>query len=253
MIDPDASTHRDLALRPPRMRFTIRGLMLAIAITAGLLALPKDWREVGAVLSIPVASLVAAWWLVRRGRCRLAAICFWAPACITNSYIAAESVTPEGWPTITRILVSLFVLLPTLLAMGVAWACLATRKTPAVRGMPWVVGLSVIVLSVMPATTSMSLWPCRLAFLATRPRLERLAKRVSAGHAITYPQWVGPFRVNGSNVDPATKNVALLTDTDPSCPAGFIRDTVGNCWGTTVRGDALHLDLGPGWCYHVED
>jgi hypothetical protein len=236
------------------MRFTIRGLMVAIAITAGLLAVPKELREVVAILSIPVVSLIVAWWLVRRGRCRLAGICFWAPACIRNIDIAAESVSPEGWPSFIRIAVSLFVLLPTLLAFGVAWAYLATRKTAAARGMPWVVWLSVIVLSVMPATTAMSFWPCRLAFLATRPRLERLAKRVSAGQTITYPQWVGPFRVNGSKVDPATKDVALLTDTDPNCPAGFIRDMgAGACFGTTIRGDALHLGLGAGWCYHVED
>ena len=55
-----SDTPRDSAMRQPRIRFTIRGLMIAIAITAGLLALPGGLREVTAALSLPLLALFSA-------------------------------------------------------------------------------------------------------------------------------------------------------------------------------------------------
>jgi hypothetical protein len=47
--------------------FTIRGLMIAVVIVAGMLALPAGWLEVAAVLSLPCLALFAAWRLLLGG------------------------------------------------------------------------------------------------------------------------------------------------------------------------------------------
>src|SRR5262245_6908130 len=66
-------------------------------------------------------------------------------------------------------------------------------------------------------------WPLRLAFLASRPAMERLADRVAAGRAVTSPEWAGLFQIVGSAVDPTTGNVGLITDPDPAGRSGFVR------------------------------
>jgi hypothetical protein len=56
-----------------RAQFTIRSLMIAVVIVAGLLALPDELRGVAAVLSLPCLGLFTAWRLLLGGHRRLAA------------------------------------------------------------------------------------------------------------------------------------------------------------------------------------
>ena len=240
-----------------RLRFTLRSHIIAVMIIAGLLAIPAGWQVITAVISLPSLALIISWWLSLRGHRRLAAFCFWPTAVIANVAIAYYCVFPDGWFYFLIWGLSLFVILPTLLAFGVAWAFLATREAVTSRRPPSVAWLSVVALAVMPAATSWSLWPFRMNFLTARPGLELLAKRVAAGQLVSYPQWAGQFRLAGSAIDPSTGDVALLIVTDPNGPAGFVRDmgrrsSPYGCIGP-IRGDVLHVELGGGWCYHVED
>jgi hypothetical protein len=266
--DPPRAVHREdddrayqMTLgQPPTLRFTIRGFMIAVLVIAVLLALPGEWRVAVATLSpllLPCLAVVTAQRLLLRGRRRPAGICFWVPAVLVNLLFAVLCIDPGSLLPAVLFLVGVCVVMPTLAGFGVAWAILATRIGVAARRSPAVAWLSVIVLAVMPVATAWTLWPFRLVFLTAKPSMERLANQVASGKAVGSPRWVGPFRVAGSAVDPATGNVALLIDPNPNGPTGFIRDMGGrsvpyDCF-RPIRGDWLHVDLGGGWCYHEED
>jgi hypothetical protein len=70
-----------------RAQFTIRSLMIAVVIVAGLLARPDELRGVAAVLSLPCLGLFTAWRLLLGGHRRLAATCFWSLAIPVNARI----------------------------------------------------------------------------------------------------------------------------------------------------------------------
>ncbi len=150
-----------------------------------------------------------------------------------------------------------FAVLPTVAGFGATWALLATRKAGislTARRLAWV---WVIALAVMPGVTSGTSWPFQLRFQAARSDLERMADQVVAGQAVSFPRNAGPFRIAASRVDRKTGGVALLTDTNPSGPSGFVRHNVPQtgpygCFDP-IRGDWYHLGLGGGWCYHEED
>lgn len=241
----------------PHVQFTIRTLMIAAAIIAGLLALPDEWRVVAAALALPCLALVAARRLLLRGRRQLAGACFWVLAIGVNILFAVSCIAPEGYLLGLLVLVWLSTLLPTLAGFGATWATLATRDVAAARRSPSRIWLSVIALTVMPAATAWTVWPLRVAFLAARPALDRLADRVAAGRAPASPRWAGPFQVLRSAVDPATGNVGLMIDPNPNGPTGFVRHGrrgtgPSDCFAP-FRGDVLHVELADGWCYHEED
>jgi hypothetical protein len=116
----------------------------------------------------------------------------------------------------------------------------------------------VLVLALLPLSMLITFWPFRLAFLASRPAIERLADRVAAGHAVTSPEWTGLFRVVGSVVDPSTGNVGLVIDPDPSGRSGFVRVgvdpsvLVGRSNGPFYNLD-FDLQLSERWWYECED
>src|SRR4051812_10831418 len=172
-----------MTLPPPR--FTIRGMMIATAAVAGLLAIPRGLLGIMAFLSIPLLSPLAAWWLVRSGNRRVAASCLWVPATIANVSVASCMIAPDGWFAIQVFAISSFVLLPTLLSLGFAWAILATRGTPPRAWSRPLIWLSAIAASLAPSATAVSAWPLRAAFLVARPGLDRLAGRVAAGQPVT--------------------------------------------------------------------
>ncbi len=244
------------ATKAPGVRLTIRGLMVVIAIVAGLFALP-DWLQATVVLlSLPCLVLFAAWQLFLWGRLRATAISFWSLAIAVNVVFAALCTIP-GSLTSLFFVAWLFILLPMIAGFGTTWAILTARDGMARRLSRPVAWLLVIVLAVMPGVTAWTAWPLRLVFLAARPAMERLANQVAAGQAVTFPQWVGPFQVVGSKFDPGTGGVALLTDRNPGGPSGFVRfrgsaSVTSNCH-YTIRGDWFHVGLADEWCYHEED
>src|SRR4051794_38069791 len=117
---------RSEAVCLPASRFTIRSLMIGVAIVAGLLALPGGSREVAAVLSLPCLALFTAWRLLVGGHRRLATIGFWGLAILANVLFAAICTAP-GMLSTALFLLWLVLILPTIAGFGATWALLATR------------------------------------------------------------------------------------------------------------------------------
>jgi hypothetical protein len=239
------------------MRFTIRGLMIAVAIMAGLLALPGGLSVLGAALCFTALALYTAWRLQTRGQRRLVGFCFGSLALLTNVSYTALCIAPEFARLVLLFLVWLLVLGPSLSEFGIAWANLVARQisaSPRPNGTAW---LLVFALTIIPAVTVLTVWPLRLGFLMARPALESLADQVAAGQPVPGPRWVGPFRVARLKVDSGTGNVGLMIYPYPNGPVGLVRDggrgsRPPRCY-SPFRGDWLDLRLGYGWCYHDED
>jgi hypothetical protein len=147
---------------------------------------------------------------------------------------------------------------PLILGFGTAWSAAATRREAVRRRSPLLAWPLVIVLAALPLTMLFTDWPLRLAFLASKPALDRLADRVAAGHAPGRPVLAGLFMVVNSEVDPTTGNVGLVTDPDPSGRSGFVR--VSPAPSTSpgrVRGPFYNLNgdlyMGGRWRYQNED
>lgn len=237
------------------IRFTIRGLMIAIGIVAGLLALANRYGVIVLALSLPCLGVFGAEWLVFRGHRQLAACGFWTLASLINLLYAASCVAPDVYLLIPFFFGWLIIVAPTIGGLGSAWARLATRQGAAPRRSPPAAWVSVIALCLLPLVTLLTFWPLRLAFLTVRPALDRLADQVAAGKAVVFPLWVGPFCVARSAVDPASGNVGLMIDPNPSGPTGLVRVRTGipaNRVGPFGWDDLL-VDLGWGWEYREED
>lgn len=237
------------------MRFTIRGLMIAVAVTGGLLALLVGRGLIVVPLCFACLSWVTARWFLFGVHRRLAAFCFWVPTILANVVFAASCVSPDVF-FLGFLFLGWLLVMPAVAGFGITWAILATREGEAPRRSPPAAWLSVIALTAMPVATVWTLWPLRLAFLTARPALERLADQAAAGRAVGSPQWAGPFRLAGSAVDPATGNVGLMIDPNPGGPVGFVRLGPGanpDHRHRPIRGDDLEVQLGGGWWYHEED
>jgi hypothetical protein len=235
-----------------RLQFTIRSLMIAVVVVAGLL------RGLGLTvigLSLPFLAVVGAQWLVFRGQRRFAAFGFWLAATLTNVLYAASCVAPDAYLLPALFLGWMIIAGPTIGSLGAAWVTLATRQCATPRRSSPAAWSAVIVLSIMPLGTLWTLWPLHLAFVASRPSLEHLADQAAAGQASGFPRWAGLFRVAASAVDSATGNVGLMIDPNPSGPTGFVRVRPGTSRNRTgpFGWDDLDVDLRWGWEYREED
>ncbi len=240
----------------PAGRFKIRSFLIAVAILAGLLALPGGLRALAAILSLPCLALFTASRLEQGEHHLLAAIGFWGLAIPVNVLFVALCADP-GILSVVLFYLWLIVILPTLAGFGWTWAVLEIRRWGAPHPLWRLAWAWVIALVVMPGVTAWTVWPFRLKFLVARSALERVADQVEAGQAVAFPQHAGPFRLAASRLDSPSRGVALLVDPDPNGPSGFVRHT-GSLTGPfgcfrPVRGDTWHLGLGGGWCYHEED
>jgi hypothetical protein len=240
-----------------RLRFTIQSLKIAVVVmvVAGLIAIPNGSGLTVIGLSLPFLAVVGAQWLVFRGQRRFAAFGFWVAATLTNLLYAASCVAPDAYLLPALFLGWMVIAGPAIGALGAAWVTLATRQDATSRRSSPAAWLAVIALSMMPLMTLWTLWPLHLAFLASRPSLERLADQVAAGQVSGFPRWAGLYRFAGSAVDPTTRNVGLMIDPNPSGPTGFVRMSPGasrNREGP-FRWDDLGVDLGWGWEYREED
>jgi hypothetical protein len=235
-----------------RQQFTIRSLMIVVLIVAGLLALPGGYGLIVLACSLPCFGLMGAQWLVYRGHRRLAALGFWTLATVTNLAYAASCVAPDIY-LVGPLFLGLLVIMPPVTGLGVAWARLATAASP--RRSPPSAWLSVMVLCALPLVTLWTFWPLRVAFLAVKPALDRVADQVAAGQAGAFPQWVGPFRVARAAIDPGSGNVGLMIDPNSNGPTGLVRVRPGTPPDRRgpFGGDDLLVDLGWGWEYREED
>jgi hypothetical protein len=202
--------------------------MIAVAVVAGLLASLLSPTALIVAFGLFYLALIGALWWMFRGFRRVSAFCFGVAAALTNASSAALDVYPPdmGYDAIPMFL-GWFLALPIVISTGAAWAGAATRRTARPRRSPWLAWPLVLALGILPLTMLVTHWPLRLAFLVSRPAMNRLADRVLAGQAVISPEWAGLFRVVGSAVDPTRGNVGLIIDANPSGRSGFVRVGAG--------------------------
>jgi hypothetical protein len=197
-----------------RPRFTIRSLMIAVAVAAAVLTPWSGWKGVWIplVIATPFLAHLIATWLVYRGKRRNVAVAFLGHATVVSVIYAILSVRPSDHRVIAMCVGWLFVIAPTVASFGIAWSVLATQKSAVPRRSPPLAWLSVVALIVLPVFAPLTSWPLRLAFLAARPELETLADQIASGQTVSFPRWVGLFRFADSGVDSASGNVGLLIE-----------------------------------------
>ncbi len=224
--------------------------MLAVAVAAGLLALPPVLDLVLIALSIPLLALAASQWLVSRRHRRLAGFGFWAMASLTNLLAIFFCIAPNPGSYELLIVGLPVVAIPTTVTLGKAWFRLLRHDQATPECSREAAGFLVFFSAALPILTLWTLWPLYFAFLASKPALEQLAAQVATGRTVVLPQRAGVFRVIASAVDPIYRYPGLMTDKHWR-PTGFVRlprDTRRNTHGPIV---GVHFDvyLGGGWWY----
>jgi hypothetical protein len=236
------------------MRFKIRRLMIAVAAIAPLLV---GLRFPPFLLTFSFGACVAlahGLWLAARRYKRLPAAAFGLAGALLNVLCWRASIAGS-------LTVIAFGALPCLIAtavvfgFGAAWCAAATRDLKLSRRSLVLRWTAVAVISIAPMTMLLTHWPFRLAFLVSRPALERLANEVAAGAPVTRPRWAGVFVIVGSAVDPKTRNVGLITNPNPSGRSGFerygargTRGAVGAFYNSWSK-----MELDQNWRYAEED
>jgi hypothetical protein len=244
-------------LTRPRWRFTIGSLMIGIAAIAGVLALPGVAGVLAGMLFIVSLILIGARWLVEGGtRNRpLAAGTFWAVALCINLVAVVCCLSPDNLILGTVFLGMLFIGVPAIVAVGIAWVQLMDRQGAIRPRSPEAGGILVFILALLPIFTLGTLWPLHLAFFAARPAFDHLANQIAAGKTVVFPQYAGWLRLNGAAVDPVSGAVGLLTEPDTRHPAGFVRVRPGSAASpnTPVHGSDLCVELGGKWSFRQDD
>jgi hypothetical protein len=244
-------------MRRTSLRFTIRSMMITVAIVAvflGLYELMGDLLLV-ALFGVAYVCLIGLlWWMFRDFR-RLSALCLGISAGATNFSCFLLCIYLANLDGFVVALIIWFATLPLILGAGSAWALKSTRRNAVGRRSPLWVWPLVVGLAVLPLTMVITLWPLWLAFRVSQPALERLADRVANGQVLVTPEWAGLIRVVGSAVDSATGNVGLVVDPNPNGRSGFVRlgpgvppgQTAGPFFNQSVN------SLGGRWSYQEED
>jgi hypothetical protein len=243
--------------RPP-VQFTIRRLMIAVAITAGLLAASVLPNGLAVAFGLTYLLLIGGTWWMFHGFRRLSALSFGVVAALNNILIAGLCIHRLNYGGFMLMLLVWLLAFPIVLGAGTAWATAVTRRAARPHRSPFLAWPLVLVLAILPFTMFFTRWPFHLAFLASTPALDRLADRVAAGQGIASPELAGLFRVVGSDVDPSSGNVGLIIDSDPSGRSGFVRvGTAASVPAGPVRGPFYNVDLdlklGDRWRYQCED
>jgi hypothetical protein len=247
--EPRLGSMKDPGPQWLRPRFTIRSLMITIAVLAGLLAMHTALALILIALLIPYVSRLGSQWLVRQQHRRLAASAFGIATISTNVGIAMSCVTPNP-KVFYLIFLGLWVTgVPTIAALGSAWIALMPRKNAAASRLREAAGISVIVLCLLPSLTLVSLWPLRLAFLVSRGGMESLESQVAAGMPPFFPRRVGVFYLTAATIQ--SGYVGLGTDTERRPTTGFVRLRRGGTRSTRgpFVGVTFDVYLGRGWWY----
>lgn len=235
------------------MQFRIRTLMFAIAAVAGLLFTLRLGTGLLILLLLFLALCAMpsyGFWHAARGYKRLPPKVFLVVGTFINVLCFVASITCSPLLFIFVALLPCLIGTAITLGFGAAWCTGAAgeRSLPG-RGRSLRCAI-VAAVSIAPITMLFTLWPFRLAFLVSRPSLERLADRVAAGAPVSTPVWAGPFRIVGSAVDPTTGGVGLITDPDPSGRKGFQRSGPS---GGPFYNLFFDLQLTEKWKYADED
>ncbi len=241
-------------MRRRRGQFTIGSLLLTNAVVASVLAIHPILRWVAAVLAIPWIAARVARWLVSRRHRRLAAWGFWAAAALTNLVVAAFCIAPDVNSIAFRLMLPILWvdLLPTTIALGAAWVLLRSGDVPVPMRSREAALSSVFLMAALPILTLWTLWPLRVAFLAVRPALDRLANQVAAGQPVAYPRRIGPFRIEAPAIAPVSGYVGLkVAPRGRGVNTGFVRIHGGSTPTTHGPFVGVNFDvhLGGGWWY----
>jgi hypothetical protein len=241
--------------RSRRPRYTIGGFMILIAVVAGLCALPTGLALLLIPLSIPCLAVAIARRMFLRRRLRLAAYSFWGLAIAINTLTAFSCITPNSHLLRPIFLGLIFIGLPTIVALGTAWAVMFARQSSVTRQTSDAAGMAIFVLTILPIVTLWSLWPLHLAFLISRPAMTRLADQVAAGMAVEFPQRIGLFSVVSAAVSPVSSDVGLMLKPSPRGLTGFVRARPGSAPKSNglIAGSNLNVGLGDGWSYREDD
>jgi hypothetical protein len=198
-------------------------MMLAVLVAAGLLGLTRT--ELGFVLTtvaLLIAIITVSVWLLTRRRRRLALACWITTVALVNISVGLSCIYAPRMLDGAFTLLATLITTPIALGLGAAWAQSATSPDAVPRrSLPFAWFRVLILATLLP--TMFTHWPHRLAFLASRPSLNRLADRVSAGQLIQQPEWAGLFWIVGSDLDLKNGNIALITDLNPGGRSGLVR------------------------------
>jgi hypothetical protein len=243
---------------PSRIQFRIGSLMVAVALAACLFAAAHSGVALATAFGSLYVALIGALLSMFRGLRHLSALSFGIAAASYTTLSALLCVyRPDVGGAFVMIICQLCTF-PVVVGAGVAWASVATRRTGKSRRSPLLAWPLVVLFAILPPSMVVGFWPLRLAFLVSRPALERLADRVAAGADVAGPEWVGMFVVFGSEVDPVTGNVGLIVNPDPSGRSGFLRinPSPSTPTGRSIgpfRDIYLDLQLRDRWWYECED
>jgi hypothetical protein len=242
-------------MRLPRVRFTIRHLMLAVAVVASSLFLLRTLG--GPLFAFVLAALMLAFasWLPARARLKRPALWFAISAIVTNGGVAVLCVYFRNMVGMLGMALGSFYGISVVLGLGVTWAAEATRRDANPRRSPLVAWASVLALSIAPLTMTVTSWPFRLAFLISRPALDRLANQVAAGKALRRAEWAGLYLVFDTDLDARSGNIGLIIRQDPSGRSGFVRlgpGTPPNHYGPLFNLD-IDEHIGGRWQFQEED
>jgi hypothetical protein len=241
-----------------RARLKLLHLMIAVGAFASFLVLLKALGGFVIICILWALILTVIFWVLLRGQRRRASCGFGIASLGLNCSLAAFSIYALNmWGTVCMFLGS-FCGVPGILGFGMAWAVAATHRGTVRRRSPLVAWPLVIVLASLPLTMLLTHWPLYLAFLASKPPLDRLADQIAAGYVPRGPLRCGLFLVVGCAVDPKTGNVGLITNSDPSGRSGFVRVNLA----TTTQPRPLSgpfynlnydLQMSEKWWYQNED
>tara|TARA_R110000850_G_scaffold42454_28_gene108982 strand:+ start:304 stop:801 length:498 start_codon:yes stop_codon:yes gene_type:complete len=128
-----------------------------------------------------------------------------------------------------------------LVAMGLQ--CVAGVVIPLTKGSYLKVGLIYAVGTAMIVLVAVTQFPLRMTFALSETALQRLAAEVVEQGPLTEPAQAGLFTIAKASVHP-NGSVFLMTDPDPSGPAGFVYQYTGsgyNIWSEYRIDDSWHF------------
>lgn len=215
-------------MRRIRPVFTIRHLMILVAAAAGLSWLYRSVNLYGFVALLVYGAWIAGFSMLlypqyrhyRREALRAMTVAG------TLEFLAMASLSVfvlRFSGLVYKMLISTL-FLPIVIASGVAWVVAATSSEASPKRSPWTAWPLVAVLVVVPVSMMFSHWPVRLAFLASRPALNRLAERIESGESLDHPEWAGAFLIRKvSDIDAGPGNLALVILNDSTRHTRLIR------------------------------
>jgi hypothetical protein len=115
----------------------------------------------------------------------------------------------------------------------------------------------VLAIAALPLLLFRAKWPLRWAFDMSAPGLEALADRVASGERPNGPILAGLFLIYRTEIEPSSRNVALIVGGDDSGWHGFVRAGSPQSDSAPLGplynlGDAKYR-LRDRWWYEVED